>query len=92
MQLNIHIPHLIYCEMDLRLELMILVGMVPLAPSSMQHGQKHQYLTCMVDSLTQGKTLHKLSTTPLGDLDRSLFFVYNRFVAFEMRFYEPYED
>jgi len=25
-------------------------------------------------------------------LDRVLFFVYNRFVAFEMRFYEFYED
>jgi hypothetical protein len=37
-------------------------------------------------------SVHKLSTTPPGDLDRSLFFVYNRFVAFEIRFYEPYED
>jgi hypothetical protein len=30
--------------------------------TSTWHGQKHQHLTCMAHSPTQGKTLHKLST------------------------------
>jgi len=33
-----------------------------------------------------------LHTKNKGTLDRVLFFVYNCFVAFEIKFYEPYED